>query len=112
MSDRGRPRTYSAAVLGDGRVTPITECLGRRLLREIDPLSSEGRSLLSSGRVMLWHEDGARREAVSIAEALDRQASRARTLGLTYPDLPEWTTHHDEMVRRIGRMKKALTARS
>jgi hypothetical protein len=103
-------RTYSAAVLGDGHVLPIVEAIGRRQLREIEPLSREGRALLVSGRVTLWHDDGARRERIGIAEVLERQATRARALRAEHPDAPGCTQHHDRTLRSIGRMKKALTS--
>ena len=103
-------RTYSAAVLGNGHVMPIVESIGRRQLREIDPLSREGRALLVSARVTLWHDDGARREQIGIAEVLDRQATRARSLRAEHPDAPGCTRHHDRTLRSIGRMRKVLTS--
>ncbi len=56
---------YSAPVSGDGRVLPILESVGRRLIREIDPASPEGQRLLESGRVALWSatKGGPRRAA-------------------------------------------------
>lgn len=50
--------TYTAVVCADGRVLPIVECLGRRVLGEIDPGSREGRELLAGGRVRLWSDSG------------------------------------------------------
>lgn len=102
-------RKYRAAVLGDGHVMPIMETLGRRHLREIDPLSREGRALLKSGRVTLWHDDGARHDTIGIGTLLDRQAARAKALRAEHPELPGWTEHHDRMLRSITRMKRTLT---
>ena len=59
FSERIR-KSYTAVVTGDGRVLPIVESLGRRLLREIDADSPEGRRLLAEGRVMLWADEGGR----------------------------------------------------
>ncbi|HKY31315.1 MAG TPA: hypothetical protein VJV23_02180 [Candidatus Polarisedimenticolia bacterium] len=99
---------YSAAVLGDGRVLPIHETLGRRHLRDIEPLSAEGRRLLSAGRVTLWYEDGSRAEAAPIRDVLDRIASRAAERRGDYPQVQAWTDHHDRVLRSIGRMKKVM----
>ncbi|MGH9870139.1 MAG: hypothetical protein ACREAA_18505 [Candidatus Polarisedimenticolia bacterium] len=101
------PRRYTAVVLGDGQVLPIEERVGRRLIRAIEPLSREGRSLLVSGQVMLWHDDGARHGLAPIAEVLESQASRALALRGAHPGVP--AAHHDGTLRRIGRMKKAFS---
>jgi hypothetical protein len=111
MAMDGVPRKYHAAVLGDGQVMPIMETLGRRLLREIDPLSREGRALLGSGCVDLWHDDGARHETIAIGDLLDRKAAQARARRGEHPELPGWTEHHDRLLRRITRMKRVLTSR-
>jgi hypothetical protein len=42
-----------ATVAGDGRLGPIEERIGRRLIRLVDPQSDEGRSLLGSCSVEL-----------------------------------------------------------
>lgn len=103
-------KRYRAAVMGDGTVTPITERIGVRLIRQIEPLSAEGRALLSAGRVMLWHEDGARAEAMPIGEVLDRLVDETRRLRAAHPRVSGWTSHHDRVLRRIGRMRKAFLA--
>ncbi|HYR69212.1 MAG TPA: hypothetical protein VER77_04970, partial [Candidatus Dormibacteraeota bacterium] len=53
-------KRYTAIVCGDGRILPITETIGRRVLREIKPEGREGRKLLASGSVTLWTTDGRR----------------------------------------------------
>jgi len=57
---RAIEKIHTALVCGDGRVLPIVESVGRRVLREIDSESAEGRALLSSGKVALWYDDGRR----------------------------------------------------
>jgi hypothetical protein len=99
---------YSAAVCGDGRVLPITATVGRHLVAEIDPLSHEGRHLLTSGFVTLCYEDGARAEKVPIQMVLDRLSSSLKSRRDAYPTLPGWAVHHDQVLRSIGRMKKSL----
>jgi hypothetical protein len=69
-------KSYRAALLGDGCVLPIEERLGRRLLRTIEPASSEGRRLLGSGQVSLRHE--ADDWTTTIRDALDRLERKAR----------------------------------
>ena len=101
-------KSYRAAVMGDGTVTPITERIGVRVIRQIEPLSAEGRALLSAGRVTLWHDDGARAEARPIGEVLDRLLLETRRLRAAHPRISGWTSHHDRVLRRIGRMRKAL----
>src|SRR5262245_66252985 len=88
-------KRYSAAILGDGQVLPIIETLGRRMLREIDPMSSEGRSLLDEGKVTLWYDDGARVETAPIQQVLDRLRSTIRARRDVYAKVPRWTAHHD-----------------
>jgi hypothetical protein len=104
-------KRHRAAVLGDGKVFPIVETLGRRVLREIDPLSSEGRSLLDAGKVTLWFDDGARAEMAPIQVVLDKLQSAVRQRRDVYPEMPRWTAHHDQLLKSIGRMKRTLKPR-
>ncbi|HEY3176468.1 MAG TPA: hypothetical protein VGK94_12000 [Candidatus Polarisedimenticolia bacterium] len=99
---------YTAAVCGDGRVLPITATVGRRLVAEIDPLSREGRELLTTGVVKLYYDDGARAEKAPIQEILDRLRSGVKGRRDAHADLPGWAAHHDRVLRSIGRMKRTL----
>jgi hypothetical protein len=47
-----------ATVSGDGRLGPIEERIGRRLIRLVDPRSEEGRSLLDAHSVDLLGPGG------------------------------------------------------
>ena len=102
------PDRYAAAVCGDGRVLTITQMCGRRLVREIDPLSSRGRSLLAAGRVTLFYDDGRLVKNAPIHDVLGRMESAARVRRDAYPDLSEWTSHHDQVLDSIVRMKRRL----
>jgi hypothetical protein len=62
--------------LGDGRLGPIEERIGRRLCRVVDPDSHEGRKLLSAGEVDLVGPGGERMGRLQILEALDRLKRR------------------------------------
>jgi len=104
-------RRYSTAVLGDGRILPIVETLGRRLIREIDPVSVEGRSLLDSGRVTLWFNDGASVRMAPIQQVLDQIHSEARRRREAYPGMPSWTAHHDKVLKSIGRAQRTYKSR-
>ncbi len=104
----GASARYTAAVCGDGRVLPIVERLGRRQVREIDPLSSRGRELLASGSVTLLYDGGERAEALAIDALLERLCERARGRRDAYPGLAQWTTHHDGVLRSLARMRRRL----
>jgi hypothetical protein len=47
-----------ATMSGDGRLGPIEERIGRRLIRLVDPHSEEGHRLLTSGAVDLLGPEG------------------------------------------------------
>jgi len=102
------PARYAAAVCGDGRVLTITQTCGRRLIREIDPLSSHGRSLLAAGQVTLFYDDGRRVQTAPIDDVLGHMESAARVRRDAYPHVSEWTSHHDQVVKSIVRMKRRL----
>ena len=102
------PLKRTAMVLGDGRVLPIVETLGRRVIREIDPLSADGRRLLAEGLVTLCWEDGLRSETRPVVDVLDTIQSRTRSLRDSGPGTPGWTVHHNRVIRSIGRMKRIL----
>lgn len=115
MNDPARPNPaeprYRAAVLGDGSVLPIVETIGRRQIREIDPVSSEGRSLLSGGHVTLWYEDGARTDTLPIDDVLDRLLDLTARRRDALPHLKSWTSPHDRTLKSIRRMRKILAPR-
>jgi len=110
MSTPGSPR-YSTAVMGDGRILPIQETMGHRITREIDPMSVEGRELLDAGLVTLWFEDGARVMTAPIQKVLEIIQSGVQQRRQDYPGMPRWTAHHDEMLQRIGRVRRTLKSR-
>jgi len=102
------PTRYAAAVCGDGRVLTISQMCGRRLIREIDPLSSQGRSLLAAGQVTLFYDDGRRVQTAPIDDVLGCMESDTRVRRDAYPHLSEWTSHHDRVLKSIVRMKRRL----
>ena len=69
-------KSYTALVCADGRILPITESIGRRVLREIDPAGREGRALLAAGTVTLWTSDGKPHQRPKVDDML-RQMKRA-----------------------------------
>lgn len=106
----GISRRYAAIVRGDGAVLPIIESLGRRHLREIDPLGAEGRRLLATGRVTLWYEDGARVATRPIAGVLDEMEAAAMAKRKVHPHDAGWTAHYERLASLIGAMKRRLRA--
>jgi hypothetical protein len=77
--DPAEPRTRGllrATVSGDGRLGPIEERIGRRLVRLVDPQSKEGARLLGSGTVDLLGPDGERFGCVEPGEVRHRLKER------------------------------------
>jgi hypothetical protein len=54
----GLEPTLRGTLAGDGQPGPIEQRIGRRLVRLVDPLSDEGRTLLDSGQVEWIGPDG------------------------------------------------------
>lgn len=104
-------RRYTSAIMGDGSILPIQELIGRRLLREIDPLCIEGRQLLIDGRVSLHAANGTPIRQRRIDEILDRLLTLTRHRREAYPQFDSWTRHHDRMLESIHRMKRLMTSR-
>ena len=65
-----------ATLSGDGRVGPIEERIGRRLVRLVDPRSDEGRELLSAATVDLVGPGGERFGRIALDEARYRLRER------------------------------------
>jgi len=74
-------------------------------------MSFEGRSLLDSGRVTLWFNDGASVRTAPIQQVLDQIQSEARRRREAYPGMPRWTAHHDEVLKSIGRARRTYKPR-
>jgi len=64
-----------ATLLGDGRLGPIEERIGRKLRRVVDPDSREGKRLLRAGEVDLVGPGGERMGRLQL-EALERLRRR------------------------------------
>lgn len=62
-------KTYRAVRARQGAVFPIVESVGRRVIRQIDPASKEGRNLLEKGKVTLMN--GERHAALRFGEPGD-----------------------------------------
>ena len=101
-------KRYEAGICGDGRVLPILERLGRRHLREIDPTSSEGRWLLAEGKVTLWFDDGTRSQTAPIDRVLDQILSATKSRRDANPGLPGWTSHHEQVLKSLYRVRRSL----
>lgn len=99
-----------ATLCGDGRPGPIEERLGRRLLRLVDPDSTEGRELLDSGRVDLIGPGGERLGKIGLAEACERLRERLEKR-LVDPDAdaedPSLREGLDRLRSRVDRVGRA-----
>jgi hypothetical protein len=101
---------YTAVVCGDGRVMPITETIGRRTIRDIDPESREGREMLQSGEVTLWSDEGRRIGKVPLSDLLSDMEAALNVRKRRHSEIPRWRRHHADMARSISRSKKALSS--
>ncbi len=62
---------YFTTVLGNGEICPISEMVGRRRVRAIDPRSLEGKKLLRSGQVTIQVRDGRSFSGMPVMEIFD-----------------------------------------
>jgi len=102
--------SYTAVICGDGRILPIVESIGRRVLREIDPASSEGRAILRSGDASLWSEDGRRLGRIPVEKALRDLEKRVRAHKAEHEDVARWRTHHARIAAAVARSRKDLSS--
>ncbi len=82
--------TRTAVVCSDGRVLPIVESLGRRVLREIDPGSREGQTLLKAGKVHLWTDSGRRVHRLPVEVVLREENPFPGGTALRRAEVPRW----------------------
>ena len=71
-----RVATRRVTLAGDGRLGPIEERIGRRLVRLVDPESAEGEELLGSGSVDLIGPEGERFGRIPTHEACRKLRER------------------------------------
>ena len=109
---RGVPATgepshvFRATVLGDGSPGPIEERIGRKLLRLVDPCSSEGDRLLRSGLVDFLGPGGEKLGRIRVEEAW-RQLIRRLEKQLESADL-----QGEELVREGLKRLRSRAARA
>src|SRR6266850_5598496 len=101
-------KSYTAIVCGDGRILPITETIGRRLLREIDPEGREGRSLLTSGRVTLWTPDGKRYRNHPVDRLLRSMREDLKSRLSKHPRDRKFGAHLKEVARSLSRSRDRI----
>jgi hypothetical protein len=95
-------RHFKGTLSGDGRVGPIEERIGRRLVRLVDPESEEGSKLLEDGGVELLGPEGNCLGCVSLGYAYRELISRLESrLG----DISS-RTEQDDLEEGLGRLKE------
>lgn len=102
-------RSYTAIVRGDGKILPIAESIGRRVLREIDPEGREGRGLLTAGKVTLWSSDGRRYRSLPVDRLLRRMKDDFRARLSEHPRDRRWGAHYRELARSVSRVRSRLS---
>jgi hypothetical protein len=101
--------TFSARVCGDGRVLPIVESIGRRVVREIDPEGREGRRLLADGKVTLRSADGRLSSRVPVGQFLTRMKEEISGRASEHPRDRQWKRHCLEIARSVSRSRARLS---
>jgi hypothetical protein len=69
-------RRFKGTLSGDGRIGPIEERIGRKLVRLVDPESEEGVELLKNGGVELLGPEGDCLGCVTLGDAYRELISR------------------------------------
>ncbi len=111
MEPIGSPieKAYTAIVCGDGRILPIVESIGRRVLREINPCSREGRELLSAGKVALWSDNARRARRVPVDQVLKEMKAGLTARIAEHPGDGRWRDYHVGLARALNRSRKILS---
>ena len=100
--------SFTALVCGDGRILPIVESIGRRVVREIDPEGREGRRLLAQGRVKLRSVDGRTSSRVPVDEFLRQMKAEISGRASEHPRDRRWGRHCRELARSVSRSRARL----
>jgi hypothetical protein len=94
-------KSYTALVCGDGRILPIVEYIGRRVIREIDPRSREGRALLESGFVALWREGADAPRRVPLGKLLEEMKADVKAGLAGHPGESRWLAHQRGLAKSL-----------
>ncbi len=86
-------KRYTAILCGDGKILPIEERLGKRLLRTIDCASGEGRDLLRRGWVFLRTSEGKCLDGTPLQHVYTRLREEAESRMAERPDDAGWQRH-------------------
>jgi hypothetical protein len=102
-------RTYTALLRDDGAILPITESIGRRVIRVIDPEGREGRLLLSAGKVTLWSSDGRKLPRLPVDQLLHRMQADLKEKLSEHPRDRRWEEHFRGLARSVSRSRSRLS---
>jgi len=100
--------SFTAIVCGDGRILPIVESIGRRVVREIDPEGREGRRLLAAGQVTLRSADGRTSCRVPVDQFLREMKAQISGRASEHPRDRRWGQHCRELARSVSRSRARL----
>jgi len=95
-----------ATVAGDGRLGPIEERIGRRLIRLVDPQSAEGRALLDSASVDLLGPGGEHFGRIGPGEVCRRLRERLERRLAVPISGSEWSALREGLRRLDSRSRK------
>ena len=106
---RAQEPSYITTVLGNGQICPISEIIGRRRVRQIDPDSAEGKRLLQTGRVTILAREGQRFSGTPIVKVFDHLASEV-SREVKDPDTDPRAVHElTQLLDTIQRQRRAFS---
>jgi hypothetical protein len=103
---------YSATICGDGRILPIEERLGKRLMRTIECETSEARDLLRRGWVLLRTAEGKCLDGAPLDRVFARLREETEARLTERQDDEPWRRHWLTQLESIERWEHALLGRS
>ncbi len=95
-------RRFTATLSGDGRIGPIVERIGRKLVRLVEPESEEGVKLLKDGGVELLGPEGDCLGCVTITDAYRELISRLEER----LEQIEHGSDHGDLEEGLGRLRE------
>lgn len=99
---------YSAVLCGDGRILPIEERLGRRLLRTIEAPTPEGAELLRRGWVALRTLEGKALENLPLSRVYARLKEEVSERLAERPHDASWCSHYSGILETVRQWEERL----
>ena len=99
-------KNYVARICGDGKILPIEERIGKKLIKTINPVSRKGKKLLAQQKVTFHLPDGDRLSPTSLSQVFLKLRESTLEKMKKFPEDEYQEAHTNQVIEHINEWEK------